>query len=113
MSQVSVKLRRASGAYTHWCPACEEMHQLPDSWNFDGNLEFPTFTPSFKHRGMQTVKVNGKWNGEWVLDAAGNPIPRVCHYILTAGVLNFCADCTHSMAGEKKLLPDLPGDLVD
>lgn len=113
MNQVSAKLRRATGGYLHWCPACEEVHRLPDNWNFDGNLESPTFDPSFKHSGMKLVKVDAKWTGEWELDAAGYPIPMVCHYILTAGVLNFCSDCTHWYAGKSVPLPDLPTDLAD
>lgn len=89
------------------------MHRLPDSWKFDGNLESPTFSPSFKHTGMQTVKVDGKWTGEWVRDAAGKPVPNVCHYILTAGVLNFCGDSTHALAGKSVPLPSLPEGFAD
>jgi Family of unknown function (DUF6527) len=86
MSQVSSKLRRGEGRYFHWCPGCVETHPLPDGWAFDGNLDSPTFTPSFKH--------------DW-----GNG--KVCHYILTAGVLNFCSDSTHGLAGQSVPLPDL------
>jgi len=113
MNQVSSTLRRAVGKYMHWCPACEEMHPLPDSWKFDGNLEKPTFTPSFKHSGVQTVKVAGKWTGEFVRDNKGNTIPFICHYVLTAGVLNFCRDCTHSLAGKSVPLPPLPEGIAD
>jgi len=28
MGQVSAKLRRATGGYTHWCPGCEPWHEL-------------------------------------------------------------------------------------
>lgn len=114
MSQVSGKLRRAATSFMHWCPGCEELHPLPDKgWTFNGDFERPTFTPSFKHTGVQTVKVNGEWTGEWHRDAAGKPIPFVCHYILTDGILNFCGDCTHSLSGKSIPLPDLPQDLKD
>lgn len=113
MNQVSSRLRRVTGAFIHWCPGCGEMHRLPDGWKFDGNLETPTFSPSFKHEGVQTVKVSGKWTGEWVRDASGKPAPFVCHYILTAGILNFCADSTHSLAGKAVPLPQLPEGLAD
>jgi hypothetical protein len=106
-------MRRATGRWLHWCPGCEETHQLPDSWTFDGNIEKPTFTPSFKHSGMRTVTVDGKWTGEWVQDANGSCVPFVCHYILTAGVLNFCSDSTHTLAGKAILLPPLPAWLRD
>jgi len=113
MSQVSSKLRRFAGGYAHWCPGCEEMHVLPDSWKFDGNLESPSFAPSFKHEGIQRVFSDGNWTGEWKRDAKGNTIPFICHYVLTAGQLNFQGDCTHSLAGKKVPLPVLPEGLRD
>lgn len=116
--QVSPYLRRATDAYIHWCPACLEMHRLPDSWTFNGDLNKPTFTPSFMHTGLKLNKdANGVWIGEgrdaWLYDQAGNPIPDICHYILTNGVLNFCADCTHPLAGQNVPLPLLPDALQD
>ena len=103
MSQVSSTLRRASevfGAgvdgYVHWCPACEEAHRLPGSWTFNQGLEKPTFTPSFKH----TISF-------------GHKPDKICHYIVTDGVLNYCGDCTHALAGKSVPLPDLPEHLRD
>src|SRR5579864_5206732 len=113
MSQVSNVLRRLESGYAHWCPGCEEMHKLPDGWFFDGNLEKPTFKPSFKHEGVRSIYVNGVWTGEWVKDTNGKAIPFVCHYILTAGVLNFCADCSHTLRMTSVPLPALPDGLRD
>lgn len=59
-------------------------------WTFDGNTESPTFTPSFR-----------------ISDRAGS----VCHFVLTKGVLNFCSDSTHGMAGKSVPLPKLPDEL--
>lgn len=83
----------------HWCPGCQRVHILPwkrGGWTFDGNMTSPTFSPSFKH----------EWN-EW--DGAAK-VHRVCHYVLTAGVLNFCGDSTHSLRGAVPMppLPDRP-----
>lgn len=86
---------------------------LPDSWAFDGNLESPTFNPSFKHSGIQRVFVDGRWTGEWVRDAEGHTVPYTCHYILTNGILNYCGDSTHSLAGQSVKLPDLPEGFRD
>mgnify|MGYP001581069974 CR=1 FL=1 len=106
---VSSYLRKTDCGYTHWCPACLEMHPLPDTWIFNGNVNRPTFTPSFKHSGIETEKdSNGVWTGEWKRDTVGNPIPFICHYILTDGILNFCGDCTHLMAGKAIPIPELP-----
>jgi hypothetical protein len=108
MSQSSRYLHREQGRYQHWCPACEEMHHLPDSWSFNGNVDKPTFTPSFLNRGLRRTFVNGQWVGDWIRDSDGNPIPFICHYILTDGTLNYCGDCTHAMAGKSMPLPELP-----
>ncbi len=113
MGQVSSTLRRIEGGFAHYCPGCEEMHILPDSWKFDGNLESPTFTPSFKHEGMQRIFVDGKWTGEWKRDGSGNTVPYICHYMLTAGQIQFCGDSTHSLAGTTVLLPALPEGFTD
>jgi hypothetical protein len=113
MSPAGKFLRRGPDRHFHWCPACDEAHPLPDGWTFNGDFERPTFTPSFKHSGMQRVIVDRKWTGEWVRDAAGNPAPRVCHYILMAGVLNFCADCSHAMAGKSAPLQPWPEGVAD
>jgi|SRR5579862_721653 len=115
MGQLSSTLRRVKGGYGHWCPGCQEMHRLPfpSGWTFDGNLERPTFTPSFKHWGIQRVFVAGKWTGEWVRDANGNTVQFLCHYILTAGQLNFQNDCTHALVGKSVPLPPLPEGLTD
>ena len=89
------------------------MHPLPDGWNFDGNLESPSFRPSFKHSGLKVVIVDGKRTGEWVHDAAGNTVPSICHYFVTAGQLQFCGDSTHALAGKTVPMPDLPEELTD
>lgn len=109
MGQVSDYLRRGEGRYFHWCPGCEELHQLPDSWTFDGNLVAPTFNPSFLQTGNAVVyDEHGRWTGEWHRDAQGQPIPRRCHYHLHSGVLKFCQDSDHALAGKEVPLPPLP-----
>ena len=114
MGQVSAKLRRAEGGYAHWCPGCGELHVVPDRWTFNGDLEAPTFSPSVRITGKLTVKdERGEWTGEWVRDAEGKAVDDCCHYILTAGVLNFCSDCRHELAGQSVPLPDLPPWLQD
>jgi hypothetical protein len=112
MNQVSAKLRRAADRYLHWCPACEEMHPLPDAgWRFNGDLAAPTFIPSFQHSGVKRIMVDGKWAGKWERGADGKPLEWICHYILTAGVLHFCGD--HAMRGQSVPLPDLPAEVSD
>lgn len=113
MNQVTSKLRRYSDGYAHWCPGCLEMHVLPDTWKFNGNLLTPSFTPSLKHEGIKRVFVGGEWTGEWLRDALGNTIPYICHYVLTDGVLDFQNDCTHNLNNKSVSLPDLPEGICD
>lgn len=91
-------LRKIETGYEHWCPACQEMHTLPDGWDFDGNMDAPTFTSSpsssFLHRFKKRKYTNGRWDG-WELDAAGNMIDVVCHYNITSGMIVFHGDCSH------------------
>jgi hypothetical protein len=63
------------------------MHAIGFNWTFDGNLEEPTFAPS--------VRVS--WGGT----------PRVCHYFIRAGRIEFCVDSTHALAGKTVALPRL------
>lgn len=98
MGQLSPVLRGALEEPAHWCPGCNQMHVLPwkrGGWTFNGDVNKPTFLPSFRHRWTTS-------KGE-----------RVCHYMLTAGVLTFCGDCTHGLAGKSMPLPPLPDELRD
>lgn len=116
MGQLSRVLRSiAGGGLGFWCPGCREMHVVwtgdgsGPRWGWNGNVERPTFTPSVLVRGTQTVRdENGRWTGDWVLDAAGNALPRVCHTFVTDGRIQFLGDCTHALAGQTVDLPDVP-----
>lgn len=114
MSQVSPELRRTATGYSYWCPACEEMHVIPDKrWSFNGDLEHATFIPSVKITGVQQVIERGEWTGEWVRGTDGRPLPMCCHYNLTNGVLIYHGDCLHALSGQKVPLPDIPEFLRD
>jgi hypothetical protein len=114
MGQANSKLRRGEGRYFHWCPGCREMHPLPDSWQFNGNIDNPTFSPSFKQEGFKVVRdAEGRWTGDWQRDAAGNCIPIICHYHIQNGQLMYCGDCSHELSGKTIPLPDLPEHLKD
>jgi hypothetical protein len=113
MEQIHSKLRRAVNGYIHWCPGCNESHILPDTWQFNGNIESPTFHPSFKHTGISREFIDGNWTGNWIKDANGIVIQRLCHYMLTNGVLHYCVDCSHELVGQSVPLPDLPEHMRD
>lgn len=76
-----------------WCPGCVTAHvfwlegQGP-TWEWDGNLEKPTFSPSHLVRG-------GSRN-------------ITCHSFLREGVWEFLPDSTHMLAGQKIEMVNLP-----
>lgn len=111
MGQVSAVLRKVAGGHSHWCPGCEEMHVLPNGWTFDGNVDRPTYSPSFKHTGVAKRDTPEGW--VYPRDDAGKPLPRCCHYFIRAGRIEFCADSTHPLAGQTVDLPALPAHLRD
>jgi len=85
--------------YAFWCPGCEEIHTFntvarhhnAPVWWFNGNLEFPTFTPSLIYRG-----------------------DRLCHVFVTDGKIQFLADCWHRLRGQTVPIPEWPySDLQD
>lgn len=127
MGQVGKKLRSygtsgTSRGFAHWCPACGEAHIFiteqrqagGPQWTFDGNFDAPTFGPSMKITGKQTVQDDkGEWTGEWVRDESGATLDLCCHYYLRAGMLDYLNDCTHALKGQKIELPELPPHLRD
>lgn len=114
MGQVSNKLRRNDRGFVHFCPACNEPHTIYHGlWEFNNNLDKPTFAPSVKVSGVRRIMVAGKWSGKWLMDENDKPVKYICHYFLKDGMLDYQKDSTHQYAGQKIELPDLPEYLRD
>lgn len=77
--------------YLFWCPACEHVHAVNHTWTFNGSMEFPTFYPSVRVTGYLGPK----------LGSGG-----VCHSFIQEGVIKYCADSTHAMAGQDVPMPE-------
>jgi hypothetical protein len=75
---------------TFYCPGCERRHTINQEWEFDGNYDAPTFSPSVLTYGSP-----------WQTD-----IPR-CHSFIRAGRIEFLSDSTHSLAGQTVDLPKI------
>lgn len=80
--------------YYFWCDGCKELHPFTcgnsngrPTWQFDGNLEKPTFHPSL------------------LMVGAG------CHLFLKEGIIEYLNDCTHHLKGQKVPLPLIPEDI--
>ena len=77
------------------CPGCKQSHFFNltgkgPKWQFDGNPERPTFSPSLHARWTEKTE-----------DDPGGIQHRCCHFFLRDGVFEFLDDCTHDKAGQK------------
>jgi hypothetical protein len=76
-----------------WCPGCKGFNFYnvgkPNSgghnWDFNGDFEKPTFTPSLRY--------------------VGGPTGSLCHLFVTAGKIAYCTDCPHEYNGKTIDLP--------
>lgn len=86
--------------HEHWCPGCENIHQIAVEqpfrngarWTFDGNAEKPTFSPSIN---------------------VGPSTKLQCHYFIREGRIEFCGDCHHALAGHTVELPNIPKEWLE
>lgn len=72
------------------CPGCNKIHcfwtkGLQSNWEFNGNVEKPTVSPSILLVGHDFR----------------------CHSFIKDGNIEFCDDCSHSMAGKTVELEEL------
>jgi hypothetical protein len=81
--------------YFH-CPGCEcdhgvwlkPPHEGGPQWEWNGDMEKPTFTPS--------IKVTSRYAG----------IDLICHMIITNGIIDY-TDSTHKLGGQKVEMVDV------
>jgi hypothetical protein len=79
----------------HYCVPCKHCHQYQvPRWTFNGNIEAPSFSPSM--REFYRAKDGGE--------------KTLCHYFLTDGIMKYCGDSPHDMAGKEMPLADIPED---
>jgi hypothetical protein len=90
--------------YVFWCPGCESVHpyrvkRVADEgpefpvWSFNGSMEKPTFRASllvYGHRNKTTNEI----------------IHPRCHLFLTDGMIQYCGDSEHKLAGQTVECPD-------
>lgn len=107
MSDYGPFLRQTDQGFAHYCIGCEEMHHISHRWHFNQDKDFPTFNPSVKITGKQTINVNGRWTGEWVRDHHGHAVDLCCHYFIKNGTIQYLNDCTHRYKGQTLPLMNL------
>ncbi len=90
---------------TFHCPGCGHSHVYITSWRtgasrqepvweFNGNLESPTFKPSLLYNGNPDPKFQ-------------NPAVPRCHLYVTNGQIQYLSDCSHALAGKTIPMEDV------
>jgi len=89
-----------NGTFIFWCEGCQKKHAVWTNknsnprWNFNQNLDCPTFTPSLLVKGIKYEK-----------DIEGKPIQgterdAICHLFITDGKIQYLGDSHHHLAGK-------------
>lgn len=97
-----------------WCPGCRHAHcfvlsnddgTIPSGpvWDWDGNLEAPTFSPSLLCIDATFYAEDRDADGYRVMVGSGN-----CHSFVRAGRWEFLGDSGHHLAGQTVDMVPLP-----
>lgn len=124
MSALSRILRAGeSNTLSFWCPACDSAHSIRhgvDGWTWNGNAEKPTFTPSILvrngHYAPHYEAGDACWCSFNAEQVANGKEPTtygcaICHSFVKDGLIEFCGDSTHALAGQTAPLAEWPGDV--
>lgn len=95
-----------------FCPGCKYTHVFNApatptsggaSWQWNGSMELPTFTPSMHCQVGKTCKpgTDGRNRDDWVMETT-------CHSFVTNGRVQFLSDCQHELVGQTVDLPEHP-----
>jgi hypothetical protein len=108
---VAKVIKSNSGVLYIECPGCGNRHTIGSGWNWNGDYERPTITPSILVRtGHYIPKHQGSC---WCTYNAEHPDDLypyecfLCHSFVTDGRIQFLGDCTHVLAGQTVELPDI------
>ena len=106
--------------YIFRCPGCGDNHSLnvnnPNSnvnWNFNGDLNRPTFHPSLLVRSGHFSQYHKDDDDCWCTYNKKHPEEKVrfscyiCHSFIRDGKIQFLNDCTHEYAGKTIELPEI------
>ena len=100
MSKIE-SLKNQNGVHAAWmfyCPACRCYHSFDERWEFNGNVDKPTFSPSLLVRFRRP---KGYTNDNPAPMGYDGPYENmVCHSFVTDGRIRFLSDCTHELAGQ-------------
>lgn len=104
-----MKAIRVGERIQFYCPGCNRMHEISDKdggWQFNGDFENPTFSPSVLVKGTHWITDEGI---EIVRN--GGEVERrkfICHSFVKNGHIQYLNDSTHDLAGQTIELPEVP-----
>lgn len=87
------------------CPGCKQAHSVV-GWQFNGNVDAPTFQPSVLVRSGHYVPGHEDQTKCWCAYKAEHPEDTdpfdcyLCHSFATDGQIQFLTDSTHKLAGQ-------------
>ncbi|MEH7246482.1 DUF6527 family protein [Neobacillus niacini] len=110
-----MKVSKANdGRLLFYCQGCECHHGVTDSWQFNGDFNKPTFSPSVLVRSTEMTDKGladyEKWCDEGYPDRNGEAfenVPTICHSFVTDGKIQYLNDCTHELTGQTVELEDM------
>ncbi len=89
-----------------YCPACDDWHCLSigkDGWQFNGDIENPTFSPSLLVKSGHYIDGGNKETCEFCTgksEYADCYKCNICHSFIKDGKIQYLSDCTHDLAGK-------------
>ncbi len=107
-----MRLRKVEGSHVSFqCPGCGDSHTVPvgaGGWQWNGDLERPTLTPSVL---VRSGHYTDRWKpGDecWCGKDYGFECYR-CHSFVRDGRIEFLSDCSHKLAGQTVDLLEVEG----
>jgi hypothetical protein len=90
-----------------WCPGCDDLHMVSDSWQVTGANETLTISPSvLVYERKKLINEDLEWDA--LLAPENTTMAPRCHSFVRNGCIEFLTDSTHALAGQTVQLPPLP-----
>jgi hypothetical protein len=100
-AMLKVIRKNDNGQHVFFCPGCKCGHYIDSGWQFNGDYEKPTISPSVL---VKSVELPEKLSIDWKDVPLGTRHPEakdtVCHSFINAGQIQFLDDCTHALKGQ-------------
>lgn len=81
-----------------YCEGCQQEHQVSSLWQFNGDHNRPTLSPSIMVKGV--LPVTDKEAERIMKGERFQPKEFSCHSFIKDGQIEYLDDCTHHLAGQ-------------